>query len=122
MHIVVIIVGVISAVAAAIYFTGRSAPAEKIIQALQDGARVIDVRTAREYKGGHYPGSVNIPVNQIASRSKTLGDPSKTIVLYCHSGMRSASARRIIMSKGFKNVINAGTYHRIMQLTSGNKK
>lgn len=29
------------------------------------GARLIDVRTAGEYAGGHIPGAVNVPLQQI---------------------------------------------------------
>ena len=68
MHVVLIVIVAVVVAALSVYMTGRSAPAEKVIQALQDGARVIDVRTAGEFKGGHYPGAINIPVNQIASR------------------------------------------------------
>jgi len=93
-----------------------------VLQALQSGARVIDVRTEREFNGGHYPGAVNIPVNQLSTRTKTIGKPDQTIVTYCHSGMRSGSARKILLAKGYKNVLNAGSYQRIMEITSKNKK
>ena len=121
MHALLVIVFIIVAVSLWAWLSNRSAPEAVVVQALKDGARVIDVRTVREYNGGHYPGSVNIPVNQISARSKTLGDTSKTVIVYCHSGMRSASARKLLLNKGFKNVINAGSYHHIMRLTSKKK-
>ena len=111
-----IVLGII--VAGFVYMTTKSASGDEVLAALKAGAKVIDVRTAGEFKGGHYPGAVNIPVDQIAARLKILGDPSKPIVMYCHSGMRSGSAKKIVSGKGFKNVINAGSYHRIMQIAS----
>jgi phage shock protein E len=105
-------------VAGFVYMTTKSAPGDVVLAALKAGAKVIDVRTVGEFKGGHYPGAVNVPVDQVAARLKMLGDPSKPIVMYCHSGMRSGSAKKIVVGKGFKNVINAGSYHRIMQITS----
>ncbi len=97
------------------YMTTRSAPVEVIREALKSGAKVVDVRTAGEFSGGCFPGALNIPVDQIAARLDKLGDSSQAIVLYCHSGMRSGSAKRILSGNGFKNVINGGTLHNMMK-------
>lgn len=32
-----------------------------------DGAVLLDVRTAEEYRGGHIDGSVNLPLDRISS-------------------------------------------------------
>ncbi len=98
------------------YMTTRSASVEEIREALKNGAKVVDVRTAGEFSGGHFAGAVNIPVDQLAARLDKLGAPSQTIILYCHSGMRSGSAKRILSSNGFKNVVNGGSIHRMMAL------
>ncbi len=102
------------AVVVFIYMTTRSASVEVIREALKSGAKVFDVRTVGEFSGGHFPGAINIPVAQIATRLDKLGEPSKQIILYCHSGMRSGSAKRILGSNGFNNVINGGSLHHIM--------
>jgi phage shock protein E len=114
----IVVVGAFVVAAVYIYMTTKSAGASEIIDALKSGAKVIDVRTVAEFKAGHYPGAINIPVNQVSSRLKKLGDPAKPVVMYCHSGMRSASAKKIAAGSGFENVINAGSYHHIMQITS----
>ena len=36
------------------------------------GARLIDVRTAGEYAGGHIPGAVNVPLQQIGAAVRVL--------------------------------------------------
>jgi len=112
------VIGLFAAAAVYIYMTTKSASAPEIIAALKAGAKVIDVRTVGEFKSGHYPGAINVPVNQVGSRLKVLGDPAKPVVMYCHSGMRSASAKKIAAGQGYKNIINAGSYHHIMQITS----
>lgn len=39
---------------------------------VKNGAVIIDVRTPSEFKGGHIPNSINIPVDQFHRISKKL--------------------------------------------------
>lgn len=87
---------------------GGSAPKEVIVKSLKSGARVIDVRSPEEYASGHFRGAVNIPVQEIARRSNEIGSKEHPLVLYCASGMRSASAVAILKNLGFADVVNAG--------------
>jgi len=77
-------------------------------QLVNDGATIIDVRTKGEYAQGHIKGSLNIPLDQISSKLKTLKDKNKPIITCCASGMRSASAKGILKSNGFQEVHNGG--------------
>lgn len=72
------------------------------------GALILDVRTAGEYQGGHVEGALNIPVQDLESRLGELKDKKRAIVVYCASGMRSASAAKILTDAGFSDVTNAG--------------
>jgi len=79
---------------------------------LKNGAQLIDVRTPGEYKIGHLKGAVNIPLQQLQSNvSKIRKD--KPVITYCASGMRSSSAKSLLVSKGFKEVYNGGGYHHL---------
>ncbi len=72
-------------------------------------AIIIDVRTPREHRMGHIPGTdLLIPHNEIADRiSEIKADPEKdTVIVYCRSGHRSTFAARILEAKGFKHVLN----------------
>ena len=71
------------------------------------GAKLVDVRTSEEYREGSYPGAVNIPVNDLARRMGEL-PKDKSIVVFCASGARSASAARALKQAGFADVVNAG--------------
>ncbi len=65
---------------------------------------ILDVRTAEEYTGesGHLPHAKLIPVQELESRINELAsDKGKTIVAYCHSGRRSATASGILTSNGY---------------------
>jgi len=76
---------------------------------LAEGAKVIDVRTKGEFAGGHFPGAVNIPLDSLGSKLKTLGASETAIVVYCASGIRSAQAASSLRAAGFTDVTNAGS-------------
>jgi rhodanese-related sulfurtransferase len=75
------------------------------------GARLLDVRTPGEFAANHLPGALNIPVDQLSGRVKELGPTGTPIIVYCQSGMRSASAVRILRGSGFSDVRNLGSIH-----------
>jgi hydroxyacylglutathione hydrolase len=72
-----------------------------------DGERpiVVDVREPWEYKQGHVPGALLIPLGQLASRLGEL-DPEKPVALICQSGSRSQSAAALLGQKGFQTIYN----------------
>ena len=76
---------------------------------MNQGAQIVDVRSEAEFKYAHKEGSINIPLGVLKSRMKEL-DNTKPVILCCASGSRSAMARMTLMSNGFKNVHNAGTW------------
>jgi phage shock protein E len=72
-----------------------------------NGGQIIDVRTRQEYASGNVIGSVNIPLNELTENlSKIKKD--KPVITCCASGMRSASAKSILINAGFSEVHNAG--------------
>jgi Rhodanese-related sulfurtransferase len=74
---------------------------------VKQGAVIVDVRSKREYAGGHIKNSINIPVDQLEKNLSKL-NKEKTIITCCASGMRSASAKNILQNNGFKSVHNGG--------------
>jgi phage shock protein E len=82
--------------------------ADPILDLIKSGAKIIDVRSPEEFEDENFPNSINIPVNELQSRLKELGDPSTPLVLYCATGSRSAYAARVLQMAGFKKVVNAG--------------
>lgn len=77
----------------------------------KSGAVILDVRTKGEYSGGNIKGSMNIPVDALSGQLHKFKDKSKPIITCCASGMRSAAAKRILISKGFSEVHNGGSWH-----------
>lgn len=70
---------------------------------IEQDAVVIDVRTADEYNTGHIDGSINIPVDNISSVDY---DKDTLIIVYCASGMRSATAAETLVDLGYTKVHN----------------
>ena len=73
-----------------------------------DGAVLIDVRTAEEYRDGHIDGSVNIPLDRISSIENTVKDKSTPLYVHCLSGGRSGQAVSYLKQMGYTNVKNIG--------------
>lgn len=78
---------------------------------LQTGAKLVDVRTAGEFKEKNLPGAVNIPVDQIKTGITNVAtDKSQVILLHCRSGRRSSIAEAELRSLGYTNAFNIGSY------------
>lgn len=92
-------------------FAGKIAPAEAKAM-VAAGAALVDVRTTGEFSGGHIPGAVNIPVHELAGRSGEIGPKERPVVVYCASGMRSASAAKSLKAAGFAKVVDLGSMAR----------
>jgi rhodanese-related sulfurtransferase len=67
------------------------------------GAQVVDVRSAGEYEMGHIPGAINVPVDEVQTTAANW-DKTKTYVVYCATGARSAAAVATMQSMGFTNI------------------
>ena len=79
-------------------------------------ASLVDVRTPEEYGQGHYPGAVNIPLNEVPQRIEEFKDMQKPVVLYCRSGNRSGMAVSILKQNGLTDVYNGGGLSDLIQL------
>ena len=57
-----------------------------------EGAVLLDVRTPQEYREGHIPGSINIPLQQLDKAIDAYENKDVPLFVYCHSGARSRQA------------------------------
>ncbi len=74
------------------------------------GAIVIDVRSPEEYKQGHIRGSLNIPVDKIASQASKLKKQERPVITCCRSGARSGMACEILRHNGLE-AYNGGPWN-----------
>ena len=70
-------------------------------------AVVLDVRTAKEFNDGHIPGAVNLDFNgpDFAKKVAAL-DQSKTYLVHCAAGGRSAKACNLMDKIAFTNLVH----------------
>lgn len=71
-------------------------------------ASVVDVRTPGEYLSGHYPGAINIPLDELPQRLDEFKEMKQPIVAYCRSGARSGMAVSVLKQNGLNEVYNGG--------------
>jgi len=75
---------------------------------IEDGALVIDVRSAGEFAGGHLEGAINVEwSNTDALIAAIGGDKQRPVVFYCRSGNRAGKAIARLRLGGYGNIFNA---------------
>ena len=79
----------------------------------RNGAVFVDVRSAAEFASGNAPGSINIPLQELASRMGEI-PKSSPVVVCCASGTRSGMAKLLLKKNGYPNVHNVGTWSKLL--------
>jgi rhodanese-related sulfurtransferase len=78
---------------------------------LENGT-ILDVRTAGEFRSGHVPGSINIPLQELDRRLLKLRQFKSPIIACCASGNRSGMAARKLNELDVKT-INGGSWKNV---------
>lgn len=80
-----------------------------VLAAQIDGGQaplVIDVRTPDEYRRGHVPAAVSMPIQIFSRELQTLSvDKGHPIVVYCELGPRAGVAKAALHLAGYTQVI-----------------
>ena len=85
----------------------KGVSASEAVRLFNDGAYMLDVRTAGEYKDGFIGEATNISVTELNSRIGNLpADKETPIVVYCQTGARSSRASGTLVKNGYSNVYN----------------
>lgn len=68
----------------------------------QGGTVLLDVRPSDEFRQGHIPGAINLPLGELANRIGEL-DSGREIVAYCRGPfcVLSAEAAKLLAERGF---------------------
>src|SRR5262245_10638362 len=79
---------------------------------------LLDVRQPEEHAYCALPGSVLIPLGELASRLEEIEPAGAAVVVYCHHGIRSLSGAAILRRAGIEATSLAGGLDRRV-LTGG---
>ncbi|MCM1064935.1 MAG: rhodanese-like domain-containing protein [Eubacterium sp.] len=72
---------------------------------MDQGASLVDVRSAEEYRIGHPENAINLPYTEIhVTAEQTFPDKAVDIILYCSTGKRSRQAAATLNYLGFEHV------------------
>jgi len=84
----------------------RQLDAAQLRSALSDqDAQIVDVRGPDEWRRGHIPGAIHIPLAALPDRIPEL-NAAAPIVLHCKGGSRSAIATSFLQARGITDVSN----------------
>ena len=90
------------------YFESRGAmeavEGEELLRRVRDGeVTVLDVRPAEEYRAGHIPGALSIPVSELKARLREL-PKAREVVAYCRGPycVMALEAVQLLRAKGFE--------------------
>lgn len=85
----------------------REIDIDQAASVFEQRAAVLDVREPDEYREGHIPGAINIPMGQLAARLGEL-DRDRPVYVVCASGNRSSAMTDVLTAAGFDAINVAG--------------
>ncbi|NTV13198.1 MAG: rhodanese-like domain-containing protein [Desulfobulbaceae bacterium] len=76
------------------------------LSAPENRLALVDVRTPGEYQGGHLPGAVNLPVQELPFRMEAVRvqERREPVIVYCSHGFRAGLAGFFLRLAGFSAV------------------
>jgi rhodanese-related sulfurtransferase len=77
--------------------------AQRMQELVDEGVRVVDVRTEGEYQAGHIPGAELVGMNEIQAAAQGW-NTSEPIAIYCATGSRSIDVVNYLAEQGFETV------------------
>ena len=92
---------------------GEDVGPQEAVRRINQGAVLVDVREPGEFAGGHAPGAVPLPLGRIRAQGAAAIDAlgvvaadASEILLVCHSGVRSRTARAALTSDTRRRYVN----------------
>lgn len=87
-------------------------PKADIAELLAEGATIVDVRTPKEFAGGHAKGAINIPLSNLGAEMNKIRQLEQPIITCCRSGQRSGIGASLLRKKGIE-VYNGGSWQQV---------
>ena len=82
---------------------------EEALEMMSEDVIILDVRTRAEFESEHIKNAILLPHDEINDRAESvLNDKTRTILVYCRAGSRSAAAARELIGIGYTSVYDFG--------------
>jgi len=74
----------------------------------RDKFKLIDVLSEKDYKSGHIPGAINLPVDNLETLAQEHLEKADTIVVYCggYSCQASTRATKKLLEMGYEKTLD----------------
>lgn len=79
---------------------GSTVSATRAVELVRDGAHLVDVRERSEWRSGHAPQAVHVPLADLDKAPRRLAK-DRPVVVMCASGMRSRTGAKHLRSLGY---------------------
>ncbi len=90
------------------------APKADVKALVAQGALIVDVRSPREYQGGHIKGSLNYPLDTLRNHLDEFKKKGKSVITVCRSGARSGMGRNMLKEHGVE-AFNGGPWDSVQR-------
>jgi len=78
--------------------------ATEVVQKINQGATVLDIRAESVFKQGHIVDSLHMPADKVSQVVAKISDKNKVIVLIDESGIRSPRVANVLVKDGYTQV------------------
>lgn len=74
----------------------------------RDNFKLVEVLSEKEYKSGHVPGAINLPLDNLETLASERLEKADTIVVYCGSYSCQASTRatKKLLEMGYEKTLD----------------
>lgn len=75
--------------------------AGRALELVEEGATLVDVRERSEWRTGHAPHAVHIPLGSLEAQARRIST-QRPVVVMCQSGSRSRTGVHILRTAGYR--------------------
>lgn len=72
----------------------------RAIEMVRDGAALLDVREPHEWRTGHAPQAIHVPLGEVADKAQRRLPKAGPVLVMCASGMRSRTGAKRLRALG----------------------
>lgn len=92
-----------------------------LVEWLERGAIILDVRTPEEFRQGTASGAINIPLDQVEKQLARIKKYQAPVITCCRSGARSGVAKNQLLAAGLE-CVNGGPWQTVQEAVISKKQ